>query len=321
VKRLHQRRFPSTDRGLWSLLDVLELDAARFVTLCQALQGVRHGLLLRGIGSTVGTKEESTEPPWYMRAVLGIHPQYDASARRLQEVEKELRRARANNNAAVDSTLKVAVAGLGVILKELGLLFSLTELERMEEQLSKPGYVPDGNEIDNISGRIRDELDEHLFFQLNPLLIRFYECTDPLFGQDVSDKFPSLIYEIEEAGKCYALERSTASAFHSIRCLEGGIRALSRCLQIPDPTKAHERSWAKLLGTLKAAIDKKWPTSSDRLSGDGEFFENAYAALAAIQNPWRNATMHLDQKYTADEAKHIFDVVRGFMRKVASRCD
>jgi len=61
-----------------------------------------------------------------------------------------------------------------------------------------------------------------------------------------------------------------------------------------------------MLGTLKIAFDLKWPGSSNRLSGDGEFFDNAYAALAAMQNPWRNATMHLDQKYTTEEATHIF---------------
>ncbi len=133
-----------------------------------------------------------------------------------------------------------------------------------------------------------------------------YEQKTPLFGNEVSTKFPSAAYEIEEAGKCLALERSTAGAFHSIRCLEAGIRAISRCLGIPDPTKARDRNWGAMLGTLKIAFDLKWPGSSNRLSGDGEFFDNAYAALAAMQNPWRNATMHLDQKYTTEEATHIF---------------
>jgi hypothetical protein len=40
-----------------------------------------------------------------------------------------------------------------------------------------------------------------------------------------------------------------------------------------------------------------------------------------MQNPYRNATMHLDQKYTEEEAKHIFEIVKGSMRKLASRCD
>lgn len=34
-----------------------------------------------------------------------------------------------------------------------------------------------------------------------------------------------------------------------------------------------------------------------------------------------NATMHLDQKYTNEEATHIFDLVGGLMKRIASRCD
>ncbi len=31
--------------------------------------------------------------------------------------------------------------------------------------------------------------------------------------------------------------------------------------------------------------------------------------------------MHLDQKFTPDEAKFVMDIVGGFMRKVVSRMD
>jgi HEPN domain-containing protein len=150
-----------------------------------------------------------------------------------------------------------------------------------------------------------------------------YEPTDQLFGSDVATKFSSLTYDIAEAGKCLALERSTASVFHSVRCLEAGIRALSRCLGIPDPTHGSERTWGRLLETLKAAIDEKWPPKnlSARSSQDGRLFERAYAALAAMMNPWRNETMHLAEKYTESEARHIFEVIKGFMGVVASRCD
>jgi len=76
-----------------------------------------------------------------------------------------------------------------------------------------------------------------------------------------------------------------------------------------------------MLRALKTEIERRWPTNSHRMSGDGEFFDNAYAMLAAIQNPWRNATMHLDQKYTLEEAEHIFVAVKGFMKKLAFRMD
>jgi hypothetical protein len=148
-----------------------------------------------------------------------------------------------------------------------------------------------------------------------------FEPTSPLFGADVEAKFSTLIYEIEQAGKCMALGLSTAAAFHVLRCLEGGIRAISRCLGIPDPMKAADRSWHNMLKAIKAEMDKRWPTNADRTRGDGQMFEDLYAALSGMQNPWRNATMHLDQKYTEQEAKDVMDVVRVFMSRLAKRCD
>lgn len=175
--------------------------------------------------------------------------------------------------------------------------------------------------VEDLRRRLLDQAAQVSCLTLSTRERALYEPMEPLFGADVAAKFVSVTYEIEEAGKCLALERSTAGAFHAIRCLEAGIRAISRCLGIPDPTRAGDRSWFNMLNAVKGAIDRKWPGTSTRLRGDGEFFDNAYAALAAMQNPWRNATMHLDQKYTPQEAQHVFDVVRGFMSRLASRMD
>jgi hypothetical protein len=40
-----------------------------------------------------------------------------------------------------------------------------------------------------------------------------------------------------------------------------------------------------------------------------------------MQNPWRKSTMHLDQIYTPEDARHVFDVIGGFMKKIAYRMD
>jgi hypothetical protein len=175
--------------------------------------------------------------------------------------------------------------------------------------------------ISTLYSSISCEFEGRLVVAAGPSSANSYDPKEPLFGAKVVQNFGSVTYEIDEAAKCLVLDRSTASAFHSIRCLEAGIRALSRCLGIPDPKQASDRNWGALLKELKSVIDKKWPGSSTRMSGDGEFFDNAYVALAAIQNPWRNATMHLDQKYTPEEARHIFEVVKGFMMKIAVRLD
>lgn len=175
--------------------------------------------------------------------------------------------------------------------------------------------------IKDIDSRARDELESEYVFFISAQKQELYKQESPLFGEAVARKFPSIAYEIEEAGKCLSLDRSTASAFHSIRALEAAIRALARCLAIPDPTKAADRSWFKSLGAISAEMQKRWPTTADRMNGDGRFFEEAHATLSAMQNPYRNSTMHLDQKYTEEEAEDIFNVIKAFMRKLASRLD
>ena len=172
-----------------------------------------------------------------------------------------------------------------------------------------------------VLGRLKDEFTDAHLLSLSASEVGLYAPTTPLYGQVVQDKFPSVTYEIAEAAKCLALGRSTASAFHAIRCLEAAIRGLARCLSIPDPTKGADRSWANILRVVKTAMDSRWPTSADRLAGDGYFFEGVYAVLVALQNPYRNATMHLDQIYTEGDARHIFEMVGGVMKKVASRLD
>ena len=66
---------------------------------------------------------------------------------------------------------------------------------------------------------------------------------------------------------------------------------------------------------------RRWPPALTRNGGDDQLFETAYAALAGMQNPWRNSTMHLDQVYTLEDARHIFEIVGGFMKKLASQVD
>jgi hypothetical protein len=217
------------------------------------------------------------------------------------------------------STLK----GIRLESNKIGLSSVVAQVNRIEEYTTSNS--PDVNQWQNmlfeLYNRLRDDLSSRSFLSVMEESAKYYKQTEPLFGLEVASKFPCVAYEIEEAGKCFALDRSTASAFHSIRCLEAAIRSLSRCLGIPDPTRASGRSWGALLKDVKDEIDKRWPGSSTRMSGDGEFFDSAYAALAAMQNPWRNATMHLDQKYTPDEAIHVMEVVKGFMKKLASRMD
>jgi hypothetical protein len=171
--------------------------------------------------------------------------------------------------------------------------------------------------------RICDDLESRFFISMPPENVEYYKQTEPLFGKGVDARFPSLSFEIDEAGKCYAFDRHTACVFHLMRILEGGIEAARKCLGIPDPVKDADRNWGAMLRKMKEEIDRRnrisaqqWLKPSDR-----DFFAEIYASLDAVRNVWRNATMHVEKKYTPLEAEHILTAVRGFMRKLADRVD
>ncbi len=165
-----------------------------------------------------------------------------------------------------------------------------------------------------------DQLKRPKFLVLTGADRAFYEPTVPLFGPEVEAKFGSVRYDISEAGKCLALDRHTACAFHLLRSMEAGMRAISRSLGIPDPTKGNQRNWNKAMTAINEKIDEKWPPSG-RLSGDGPMFEKMAANLGMMNNPYRNAAMHLEDRYTEDDARHLLALVKGFMQHVASRMD
>ncbi len=201
----------------------------------------------------------------------------------------------------------------------MGLSVSKAMLQRIVERLDS-GVMPTAVEVMELSARIKDELESRKFIYLNDSQFRFYEAKDPLFGQLVEDKFPSkAVFEIDEAAKCLALGRSTACVFHLMRVLEVAIDSVRECLSVHPPTRPAERNWGAILGNIKKDIDaRKTSWASPK---DGEFFAEVHASFDAVRNVWRNATMHVENKYTAEEAEHIWNATRGLMMKLASRLD
>lgn len=166
---------------------------------------------------------------------------------------------------------------------------------------------------------MRIEMEARKFYSVRPERLRFQE---PAFwGESFITGFPSAAFEAGEAGKCLLFGRETGCVFHLMRLMETCIRALARCLAIDDPLKPAQRNWGFILAEIKKGIDAKWPTQAERFRGDGQLFEGLYVSLDAVRNPWRNATMHVENKYTYDEAEHVIIAVRGFASKLAARMD
>ena len=169
--------------------------------------------------------------------------------------------------------------------------------------------------LQQLVGRLQDEIAERMLLVVPPEQVPFYEQTAPLFGADFIAKFPSAQFDLSEAGKCMALGRSTAAVFHLMRIMETGLGAVHRCLGIAKPLVGNDRNWGNVLGRIRdnIASRSKWP--------EKDAFQEIYAMMNAVKDAWRNATMHIENKYTEEEARQIFDTVKGLMTKLASRMD
>jgi hypothetical protein len=212
-------------------------------------------------------------------------------------------------------------------IEALGARVTLLALKEAQESITRTGATWGHAEhsMEEVRHTLRRELSLLTLLVLEPKEQAYFEPKELHFGLDVALGFLSTAtFEIDEGAKCLALGRSTAAVFHLMRVMEIGIRAVARCLQIPDPTQPANRNWGNILREIKADLDAhtgRSPTKTWTVPNDKEFFESAYVSLDAVRVAWRNTTMHVEKKYTEDEAQHIFVAVRGFMMGVASRCD
>jgi hypothetical protein len=142
-----------------------------------------------------------------------------------------------------------------------------------------------------------------------------FDPKSPLFGIEVHAKFTRAIYEIDEASKCLALGRSTASVFHLMRILEIALRAIHTCLGISVALIGNDRNWGKILGRIRDENLRRGNCV------EKDYFKDIYARLDAIKDAWRNTTMHVETIYTEQEARILFDNTRSFMQKISSRMD
>jgi hypothetical protein len=184
--------------------------------------------------------------------------------------------------------------------------------------------------IDDLQGRLRSldmmalglgvrevrrvlhhELQSKTFMYIPQDKIKYFNDARSLFGRETLDRFPSVIVEVEEAGKCYAAGRDTAAVFHLLRITEAGLKAAAKALSIPTDTN---RSWDSLLKKITSAVQVQH--SRDEWT---EFYTDLVARLHAVKDAWRNPTMHIEKVYGSEQALDIFNGVSSFMRHLATK--
>jgi hypothetical protein len=173
--------------------------------------------------------------------------------------------------------------------------------------------------IDDVERRLFDECQLISFIVFSRQQRKLFGPPSQLINWDIESSFPGAGWELEEACKCLALQRSTASVFHSMLFLEIGIKRLCKLLDIDEPQKAGDRNWGSFLKKIKAKIEERHP---NRLPGsEGSELEELYMHLDAVRVAWRNTVMHVEIKYTDSDANHIANCVIFFMQALAAKID
>ena len=168
--------------------------------------------------------------------------------------------------------------------------------------------------LKEIDGRLKDELSLATVLVIERERRKYYGGSSSMFGQEVADKLPSAITDIEDAGKCLACGHGTATVFHSMRVMEAALKSLATLLGIQ-----YAPSWESYIKQIEAKINEKHNIKSAKWKRDEAFFREILGNLQTIKISWRNPTMHIVRRYSEDEAEEIFIAVRSLVKRLASR--
>jgi hypothetical protein len=195
----------------------------------------------------------------------------------------------------------------------IGMPLSVKSIGRMKDGLQRDKFTFSEmrSAYAEIEGRIYDELDLMSWFCIDKRKADFYEPAAPLFGAEVDLKFPSAKYEIEEAGNCLALRRSTACVMHLMRVLEVGIQAVAEDLGVT----------AQDTSALLDQIERVIPEVILRRNSpeDEQWLSEATAHFRLLKDTWGDYAMHVHETYNEEQAEVIFEQTRICMQHLATR--
>lgn len=162
-----------------------------------------------------------------------------------------------------------------------------------------------------LRGRLYDQLTSRQFVHVKPRYVEFHQ-QKALFGQEVNDCFPIAIDDIQDAGTALALGLGTSCVMHLMRVMEAGLKALAAKLGID-----YSVSWEAYLGTIEKNISAKRDKKSVEWKRHEAFYREISGDLLIVKEAWRNPTMHIERRYTQEQAGQVFFAVQALMQRMA----
>lgn len=237
--------------------------------------------------------------------------------------------------AQINSGILPTSTSLGLVASELGMLERACEPLGLTNTLAqlrrlKPIFTTNepqtvvwdrfARDVMEVHTRLIDELQARMLFCLNSEKTHYYRT--PLTGWErVIGRFPETQMDVEEAARCFALERYAACVFHCVQLVEGGLIALGLFMSVKDP----KSGWTATSNELDRIVKKKFSELTPFETQHLTFFKQMHATVTALQDAWRNKISHTQGRLvvmTSDfppfVAEEILIASRGFMRRLAT---
>jgi len=216
----------------------------------------------------------------------------------------------------LDSTV-VALQNIRSDCADLELKSAVAQIDRINSNHSEGG-VPYPM-LEELVNRIDDELGASRFLKIDYADQEKYDNPTKAWIR-VLYRFEGAAFDIEEAGKCMALNRYTASVFHLMRIVETAVLSLQCFLEKSDQ-KAH-------FGSVLAKLEKlhtktKFEDIPDRLKPHRQFLIDILPHLHAVKDSWRNKVSHVDEKivpvdlFTGEMAGDVYRATLALMNKIS----
>jgi hypothetical protein len=259
---------------------MLRFNAVRFVEIMEALQGSRA----------------------LMRRNVEVNPNHEEFSS--QDLE----------------SLRLIAQALASSAGDLGTPLTKLAAERLESKIprrkkgSKFLRKDALRELDSLHERLCDETSLIHLFVMDAATRRYFGTDGLAFGEHVADALSQAIPDIIDAGDCIALKKGTASVFHLMRVMEAALKALGKLLDIP-----YAPSWESYINQIEGKITARHKTKSIKWKRDEAFYREILGDLQTVKLAWRNPTMHIVRRYSADEAEQIYVAVKAFLERLAPR--
>lgn len=195
----------------------------------------------------------------------------------------------------------------------LGARLTAMAAKRLCEQLEAKSITIGQNAdlLKNVAERFKDEISKKSLLVMSEDDAPYFSNPVSLFGESVASLFPSAMPDLEEAGKCLAVDRPTAAVFHLMRALEVPLQIFAREL-LPNDVKPN---WDPII--KKIDLELKLPHEKRAIKGNVEFWANVSAHMHAVKLAWRNKVAHIDVVVSKEKARDIFSSTRSLLSYLA----